>query len=125
MLSDLAAIPVTKSAADPVGYYSRPDVTRLLLNRAPQNPVDYVPATPDYGTGPRGRLPRKRVAIQNELGDPSLAERNCQATRSGDTTNQHEFSMLLTKDSSVWLAGIRISRKGFRCLSSRRSVPHR
>ncbi len=33
---DLGAIAVAKSFADPVGHYSRPDVTRLLLNRSPQ-----------------------------------------------------------------------------------------
>jgi len=36
---DLGAIAVAKSFADPVGHYSRPDVTRLLLNREPQPPV--------------------------------------------------------------------------------------
>jgi len=30
---DLSAITIAKSFADPVGHYSRPDVTRLLLNR--------------------------------------------------------------------------------------------
>jgi aliphatic nitrilase len=57
---DLAAIGVAKNAADPAGHYSRPDVTRLLLNRKRQRrveefslPVDTVvaleeeqPATP-------------------------------------------------------------------------------
>lgn len=33
---DLGAIAVAKSFADPVGHYSRPDVTRLLLNRKAQ-----------------------------------------------------------------------------------------
>lgn len=31
---DLGAIALAKSAADPTGHYARPDVTRLLLNRA-------------------------------------------------------------------------------------------
>jgi nitrilase len=35
---DLGMISIAKSAADPVGHYSRPDVTRLLLNTDP-NPV--------------------------------------------------------------------------------------
>lgn len=35
---DLAMIAYAKSAADPVGHYSRPDVTRLLFNSRP-NPV--------------------------------------------------------------------------------------
>jgi aliphatic nitrilase len=41
---DLGAIAVAKSFADPVGHYSRPDVTRLLLNRSPQSRVeDFTP----------------------------------------------------------------------------------
>jgi aliphatic nitrilase len=36
---DFTAIAIAKSAADPAGHYSRPDVTRLLLNREPRQPV--------------------------------------------------------------------------------------
>ncbi len=36
---DLAMIAVAKAAADPAGHYSRPDVTRLMLNAKPQRPV--------------------------------------------------------------------------------------
>jgi nitrilase len=32
---DLGLRAIAKAAADPTGHYARPDVTRLLLNRAP------------------------------------------------------------------------------------------
>ena len=38
---DLGAIGVAKNAADPAGHYSRPDVTRLLLNRKPSKRVEH------------------------------------------------------------------------------------
>jgi aliphatic nitrilase len=34
-------ISLAKAAADPAGHYSRPDVTRLLLNRTPGDRVVY------------------------------------------------------------------------------------
>ncbi len=41
---DMSAITIAKVFADPVGHYSRPDVTRLLLNRHPQPVTEsYVP----------------------------------------------------------------------------------
>ncbi|MFC5951873.1 carbon-nitrogen hydrolase family protein [Pseudonocardia lutea] len=36
---DLGLIPLAKAAADPSGHYSRPDVTRLLLNKTPGDRV--------------------------------------------------------------------------------------
>ncbi|MFF4837944.1 carbon-nitrogen hydrolase family protein [Streptomyces sp. NPDC001315] len=36
---DLGAIAVAKAAADPAGHYSRPDVTRLWLDKAPKSRV--------------------------------------------------------------------------------------
>lgn len=36
---NLDMIALAKAAADPAGHYSRPDVTRLLLNSTPQRPV--------------------------------------------------------------------------------------
>jgi len=50
---DLGAIAIAKSFADPVGHYSRPDVTRLLLNREAREPVQYqapLPAEPAMET---------------------------------------------------------------------------
>ncbi len=38
---DLGNITLAKSFADPVGHYSRPDVTRLLLNKRAQKPVEH------------------------------------------------------------------------------------
>ncbi len=48
---DLGMISLAKAAADPAGHYSRPDVTRLLLNKTPGDRV-VVRATP---TGELGR----------------------------------------------------------------------
>jgi len=36
---DLGVIPLAKAAADPSGHYSRPDVTRLMLNQTPGDRV--------------------------------------------------------------------------------------
>jgi nitrilase len=36
---DLGMIALAKAAADPAGHYSRPDVTRLLLDKTPGNRV--------------------------------------------------------------------------------------
>ena len=44
---DLGAIAIAKSFADPAGHYSRPDVTRLLLNTSPVTPVEYLSEPPD------------------------------------------------------------------------------
>ncbi len=48
---DLAAIAIAKSFADPAGHYSRPDVTRLLLNTSPVTPVEVLGAAPDRKNG--------------------------------------------------------------------------
>jgi len=39
---DLSMISLAKAAADPAGHYARPDVTKLLLNTEPNNPVQHV-----------------------------------------------------------------------------------
>ncbi len=40
---DLGMISLAKAAADPAGHYSRPDVTRLLLDKSPVERVVHVP----------------------------------------------------------------------------------
>ena len=73
---DLGAIAVAKSFADPVGHYSRPDVTRLLLNRRPQPRVE--PFATDFTTesaeeavadGERGRGD-EMVEAESTASDP-------------------------------------------------------
>tara|TARA_R110001592_G_scaffold363372_1_gene685924 strand:+ start:25445 stop:26467 length:1023 start_codon:yes stop_codon:yes gene_type:complete len=65
---DFSAITIAKSFADPVGHYSRPDVTRLLLNREARGAVQYAAPTPaDAATEP----------TENPEGD--LASLQCQA----------------------------------------------
>jgi len=47
---DIGLIALAKAAADPVGHYSRPDVMRLLLNRAPAPRVETM--KPAFDTSP-------------------------------------------------------------------------
>lgn len=44
---DLSLIPLAKAAADPSGHYSRPDVTRLLLDKRPRPAVEMIGANDD------------------------------------------------------------------------------
>lgn len=47
---DLGAIAIAKSFADPVGHYSRPDVTQLLLNRSATPPMQLITDDEDMVT---------------------------------------------------------------------------
>ena len=61
---DLGAIAVAKSFADPVGHYSRPDVTRLLLNRSAQPRVEnfVAEAMEEVVAGSEGESPGEAAA---------------------------------------------------------------
>jgi nitrilase len=62
LYADLSAdlIAIAKSAADPVGHYSRPDVLRLLVNRNPAPTV--VEAPPDEPPAAAGFPPAMTLA---------------------------------------------------------------
>lgn len=46
---DLSMIPLAKAAADPAGHYSRPDATRLILDKRPAPAVEIVGDPVDKG----------------------------------------------------------------------------
>lgn len=54
---DLGMISIAKSAADPAGHYSRPDVTRLLLNRRPSPRVMNFEDQPREVAGENAAMP--------------------------------------------------------------------
>ncbi|HEX5779561.1 MAG TPA: carbon-nitrogen hydrolase family protein [Xanthobacteraceae bacterium] len=54
---DLGMISIAKSAADPAGHYSRPDVTRLLLNRRPSPRVMSFEDQPREVSGDQAGMP--------------------------------------------------------------------
>ena len=56
---DLSLIPLSKAAADPSGHYSRPDVTRLLLDKRPQPAVEVI--------GANDELPSAGLAGQSSV----------------------------------------------------------
>jgi len=64
---DLAAITIAKSFADPVGHYSRPDVTRLLLNREPGTAVQLHAPPP---AAPATASPESQEGDIAPLSDP-------------------------------------------------------
>lgn len=66
---DLGMIALAKAAADPAGHYSRPDVTRLLLNSRSQRPVmhfdeaaGFVVETGDFEEAGKHPTPTKGLA---------------------------------------------------------------
>lgn len=65
---DLGAIAIAKSFADPAGHYSRPDVTRLLLNVSPIAPVEIINTAPDRGDENEGiEKDAEGIALPGEL----------------------------------------------------------
>jgi nitrilase len=67
---DLGMISLSKAAADPAGHYSRPDVTRLLLDKAPRERVvtQQHAAAEVTGADPAEPAPR-------EVGSPAPSKR--------------------------------------------------
>lgn len=59
---DLGLISLAKSAADPVGHYSRPDVMRLLLNRSPAPRVEILRQSFESMQSPEQSGPGERSA---------------------------------------------------------------
>lgn len=53
----LPMISVAKAAADPTGHYARPDVVRLMINRASSRPVVEFSAAPTEATSATGPEP--------------------------------------------------------------------
>lgn len=64
---DLGLISLAKAAADPVGHYARPDVTRLLLNKTPGDRV--VQVSPSQGL--RGEAGAIAWAEASEANEPA------------------------------------------------------
>lgn len=66
---DLGMISLAKAAADPAGHYSRPDVTRLMLNKTPG---DRVVAFSLPGAEIAGRSEHEPLSVSRaEMGDPA------------------------------------------------------
>ena len=61
---DVAMISIAKSAADPSGHYSRPDVTRLLFNRTAMTPVENMRVPVDEVEGAPGAEPSPAPEVE-------------------------------------------------------------
>ena len=62
---DLSMIVLSKSAADPVGHYSRPDVTRLLLNTNPAPRLQFM-ETPMTTVEPSGIIEEEEQGVEKD-----------------------------------------------------------
>lgn len=79
---DLGVIAIAKSAADPVGHYSRPDVTRLLLNTASSPRVEY------FNLPMQELQARSQPAPRNLASHPELDEDEAPVTAVADGNAQ-------------------------------------
>lgn len=67
---DLGFISIAKSAADPAGHYSRPDVTRLLLNTTPNPRVEHFSTLMHDISSSRVETPAAVAAVaQTDMAD--------------------------------------------------------
>ncbi|MEM7799365.1 MAG: carbon-nitrogen hydrolase family protein [Chloroflexota bacterium] len=69
---DLGMIALAKAAADPAGHYSRPDVTRLLFNPTPSNPVEYA-QKPNVKADLKPEIGVEEIVIDGNYQQESLA----------------------------------------------------
>jgi nitrilase len=70
---DLAAIARAKNFADPVGHYSRPDIFRLVVDRAPRPCVQEVTSSAAFAPSVAPDTTLRREVCEDEAGDQSGA----------------------------------------------------
>jgi aliphatic nitrilase len=71
---DFSLIAIAKSAADPVGHYSRPDVFRLLLNRNANPTVVHQPAQDANGRAEEPAAGFDLVELQSVANDELVSQ---------------------------------------------------